>query len=300
MSKSKKRIYAPVKPARSYEDQAQRLLTVHNLSVGNPDRAKYILSTVNYYRLSAYGKHLRRADDPEKFIDGVSLDDLYDLYQFDMGLRHQLLPVLEFFEVQLRAKLSYHLAMTYGSTGYANRANFKLDNQSQGSHKNLMNKFSIEVRRLDDLAFVRHHQTKYGGQFPVWSAVELFSFGMLAQLYDLLIEEDQWAVSREYRLTPEELDALIGAAVAARNICAHYSRLYNQTIEEQPILPPQLRRYESGYVFPVILALRAVAGGHRVYGEMIRGVAQLEKEYPKANLALCGFPNDWETVLRSM
>ena len=117
----KKKIYAPVKPARSYEEQAVRLLDVHNLSVGNADRARHILSTVNYYRLTTYGKHLRRQDNPELFIDGITLDDLYDLYQFDMGLRHQLLPVLEFFEVQLRAKLSYHLAMTYGSTGYKQR-----------------------------------------------------------------------------------------------------------------------------------------------------------------------------------
>ena len=96
---SKKQTYAPVKPARSYEEQAQRLLDVHNLDVQNADRARHILSTVNYYRLTTYGKHLRQESDPERFVDGVSLDDLYDLYQFDMGLRHQILPVLEFFEV---------------------------------------------------------------------------------------------------------------------------------------------------------------------------------------------------------
>ena len=296
---SKKKLYAPVKPARSYEEQAQRLFEVHNLRVENADRARHILSTVNYYRLTTYGKHLRRPDDPEKFIDGVTLDDLYDLYQFDMGLRHQLLPVLEFFEVQLRAKVSYHLAMTYGSTGYANAANFRLDKASQGMHKNLMNKFRIEVKRLDDLAFVRHHQVKYGGKFPVWAAVELFSFGMLAQLYAILIEDDQWAVSREYRLTPEELYALIAAAVDVRNICAHYTRLYNQPIEDHPILPPDLAAYDSDYVFPTILALKTVAGGHRVYGDMIRGIARLAEDFPQADLALCGFPEDWEDVLKN-
>ena len=294
-----KKTYAPVKPARSYEEQARRLMEAHGLEIGDIDHARDILSTVNYYRLTTYGKHLRRPDDPEKFIDGVTLDDLYDLYQFDMGLRHQLLPVLEFFEVQLRAKVSYHLAMTYGSTGYANAANFHLDKASQGMHKNLMNKFRIEVKRLDDLAFVRHHQVKYDGKFPVWAAVELFSFGMLAQLYAILIEDDQWAVSREYRLTPEELYALIAAAVDVRNICAHYTRLYNQPIEDHPILPPDLAAYDSDYVFPTILALKTVAGGHRVYGDMIRGIARLAEDFPQADLALCGFPEDWEDVLKN-
>ena len=295
-----KKIYAPVKPARSYEEQVQRLMEVHNLKTGDTDRARRILSTVNYYRLTTYGKHLRRQDDPELFIDGVSLDDLYDLYQFDMGLRHQILPVLEFFEVQLRAKLSYHLAMTYGSTGYTNASNFRLDKQSQGSHKSLMNKFKIEVKRQDDLAFVRHHHNKYGGQFPVWVAVELFSFGMLAQLYDMLAETDQWVIAREYHLTPEEFAAFIGSAVDVRNICAHYSRLYNQPIDDVPILPLKYKAYESDRVFPVLLMLGLATKGHRVYSRMIRGIAQLAEEFPKADLSLCGFPKNWEDVLKGI
>jgi len=288
----------PVKPARSFEEQAQRLTELHDLEIENPDRARHIFSTVNYYRLTTYGKHLRRQDDPSRFQDGVTLDTLYRLYQFDMGLRHAILPVLEFFEVQLRAKLSYHLAMTYGSTGYADSAHFKQDKQSIGSHKSLMNKFKTEVKRQDDLPFVRHHNTKYGGQFPVWVAVELFSFGMLAQLYDILTDSDQWAISKQYKLTPEEMDALIGSAVDVRNICAHYSRLYNQEIDDKPILIAKYRPYESSLVFPTLLMLKCAAGGHAVYGRMIRDIAELEREYPEANLALCGFPEDWEDVLK--
>lgn len=297
---SKAKIYAPVKPARSYEEQAERLMAVHNLDAGNTDRARHILSTVNYYRLTTYGKHLRKPDDPEQFVDGVTLDDLYDLYQFDMGLRHQILPVLEFFEVQLRAKISYHLAMAYGSTGYTNAANFRGDRQSQGSHKSLMNKFRIEVDREDDLAFVRHHQNKYGGKFPIWAAMELFSFGMIAQLYAIMTEDDQWAISKQYKLSPEELAALIGASVDVRNICAHYGRLYNQTMDDRVILLPKYKPYESDYVFPILLMLKVCAGGHRVYSDMIRGIKTLSQEFPKAELGLCGFPEDWEDVLKNL
>ena len=294
-----RKTYQPVKPARSFDEQAQRLTELHDLTIENPDRARHIFSTVNYYRLTTYGKHLRRLDDPDRFADGVTLDDLYRLYQFDMGLRHAILPVLEFFEVQLRAKLSYHLAMTYGSTGYTDSSNFRQDKQSVGSHKSLMNKFKTEVRRQDDLPFVRHHNSKYGGQFPVWVAVELFSFGMLAQLYDILTESDQWAISKQYKLTPEEMDALIASAVDVRNICAHYSRLYNQEIDDKPVLIAKYRPYESGFVFPTLLMLKCAAGGHAVYGRMIRNIAELEREYPEADLALCGFPKDWEDVLKN-
>ena len=291
------RTYAPVKPARSYEEQAQRLVKDHGLEIGDARRARRILSTVNYYRLTTYGKHLRRQDNPEMFVPGVSLDDLYALYEFDMGLRHLILPVLEFFEVQLRAKIAYQLAMTYGSTGYTDAANFRQDRQSRGSHRDIMNKFKTEVRRCDDPAFVRHHQTKYGGLFPVWAAVELFSFGMLAQLYDVMTERDQQAVSSEYGMSPQALASLIGSAVDVRNICAHYSRLYNQPIEELPEPNPAYPASETDRVFALLLALRPVAGGHRVYEDMIRGIERLHSEYPQADLALCGFPENWEELL---
>lgn len=296
---SKEPICAPVKPARSFEEQAKRLTELHDLTIDNAESAQRIFSTVNYYRLTTYGKHLRRPDDPERFIPRVTLDTLYRLYQFDMGLRHAILPVLEFFEVQLRAKLSYHLAMRYGSVGYTNAANFRQDRQSLGAHKSLMNKFKTEVRRKDDLPFVRHHQKKYGGQFPVWAAVELFSFGMLAQLCGILTEDDQRAISRQYGLTPEEMGALIASAVDVRNICAHYARLYNQEIDDKPILPPRFARYADDRLFPTLLMLSYAAGDQPVYRRMIRDIAELANDYPEADLSLCGFPQDWETVLQN-
>ena len=224
--------YHPVKPARSYKEQLARLTDIHGLTIEDEARARYILSTVNYYRLTTYGKHLRRADDPDLFLPGVSLETLYGLYRFDMNLRHLLLPVLEFFEVQLRAKIAYQLAITYGSLGYMDAENFRAEVLPNGAsvHKSLIGKFKNEVKRQGALPFVRHHKIKYGGQFPIWAAVELFTFGMLGSLFDLMREGDQRAVSREYDLSPEALSRLIAAAVDVRNICAHYNRLYNQIL----------------------------------------------------------------------
>ena len=164
-------------------------------------------------------------------------------------------------------------------------------------HKNLMGKFRTEVRRQDDLPFVRHHKTKYGGQFPIWVAVELFSFGMLASLYTLMVEDDQRAVSRDYGLSPEALEQLIGSAIDARNICAHYNRLYASPIEDQPLLPNRYQKYESDKLFPLVLALSDVAGDERVYREMIERIDRLAQDFPHADLSLCGFPQNWKQVL---
>ena len=300
MRTSSKR-YFPVKPARSYQEQLSRLTETHGLIIDDEARARYILSTVNYYRLTTYGKHLRRADDPEKFLPGVSLETLYNLYQFDMNLRHLLLPALEFFEVQLRAKIAYQLAITYGSMGYMDAENFRAEVLPNGSsvHKNLIGKFKNEVKRQGALPFVRHHKIKYGGQFPIWAAVELFTFGMLGSLFDIMKESDQRAVSREYGLSPEALSRLIAAAVDVRNICAHYNRLYNQTLEAQPLLPNRLNLYESDRLFPLLLVLAHVLGRERVFTRLVTGLSLLGEDYPEADLSLCGFPEDWRAVLET-
>ena len=293
--------YHPVKPARSYSEQFSRLTDVHGLIIDDEARAHYILSTVNYYRLTTYGKHLRRADNPDLFLPGVSLETLYSLYQFDMNLRHLLLPVLEFFEIQLRAKIAYQLAITYGSMGYMDAENFRAETLPNGSslHKNLIGKFKNEVKRQGALPFVRHHNIKYGGQFPIWVAVELFTFGMLGSLFDLMRENDQRAVSREYNLSPESLSRLIASAVDVRNICAHYNRLYNRVLDDQPLLPNRLRLYESDRLFPLLLAFAHILGRERVLNRLITGLSLLEADFPEADLSLCGFPEDWRSILEA-
>ena len=112
-----------------------------------------------------------------------------------------------------------------------------------------------------------------------------------------MTEEDQWAVSREYRMEPEALAALIHAAVGVRNICAHYGRLYNQTIEDQPVLPPEYAQVAGDRVFPTLLALRLATGGNPVYDEMRQRIAALFTQYPQAEPARCGFPPEWESLL---
>ena len=273
--------YHPVKPARSYSEQFSRLTDVHGLIIDDEARARYILSTVNYYRLTTYGKHLRRADNPDLFLPGVSLETLYSLYQFDMNLRHLLLPVLEFFEIQLRAKIAYQLAITYGSMGYMDAENFRAETLPNGSsiHKNLIGKFKNEV--------------------PIWVAVELFTFGMLGSLFDLMRENDQRAVSREYNLSPESLSRLIASAVDVRNICAHYNRLYNRVLDDQPLLPNRLRLYESDRLFPLLLAFAHILGRERVLNRLITGLSLLEADFPEADLSLCGFPEDWRSILEA-
>ena len=90
------------------------------------------------------------------------------------------------------------------------------------------------------------------------------------------------------------------AAVNVRNICAHYNRLYNQPLEEQPILPNRLRLYESNRLFPLLLDVCAYAGaGARLYAAGDGALRLLEEDYPEADLSCCGFPENWREILEN-
>lgn len=113
----------PLKSPKTYEEQIRNLQERHGLVIDDPVKAKEILKTVNYYRLSAYGIDLldKKTD---KYRDGTSLEQIYSLYQFDSRLRNIISPVIEFVEVKLRSSIAYHLAIKYGAECYRNRAFF--------------------------------------------------------------------------------------------------------------------------------------------------------------------------------
>ena len=118
------KLMEPLKNPLSYQEQITHLQKKHSLTIANLDEALLILKKVNYYRLSAYGIGLKDSKNPEMYLPGISLEHLYRLYAFDAHLRTLLIPVIEELEIELRTKIAYHLAMTYGSEGYRDPNHF--------------------------------------------------------------------------------------------------------------------------------------------------------------------------------
>ena len=221
-----------LKPALTYDQQIDRLKNVHNLSISDDAAAFEILKKVNYYRLSAYGLGLSQKDDKEKYIDGISLEHIYRLYEFDSIFRNILIHVIEQLEIQLRTQISNFLALKYGSEGYVDPAHFteKKTNNGEPVHTTVMESFNKEREHQKNAPFVKHHMAKYEGHFPVWVAVELFTFGNLSSLYSIMVLEDRKEIARLYNTEPKYLGSWILVLVEIRNICAHYSRLYNMPL----------------------------------------------------------------------
>ena len=113
-----------LKPFKTYAEQVRHLKSAHGLIVPDEERAMYILSKINYYRLSAYGISLREPGNKERYKAGTTFEDLVNLYNFDAALRSFLfLPITEI-EVQFRTKVAYRLGQQYGPEGYRDGSNF--------------------------------------------------------------------------------------------------------------------------------------------------------------------------------
>lgn len=113
-----------MKIPKTYDEQILNLQEKHGLIIADCAKAKEILKTVNYYRLSAYGIDLLDKQT-DKYREGTSLEQIYSLYQFDSRLRNIISPVIEYVEIRLRSCISYHLAIKYGAECYRDRSFFK-------------------------------------------------------------------------------------------------------------------------------------------------------------------------------
>lgn len=294
----------PLKPALTYEQQIERLTTVHNLKIVDHDRAIEILSRVNYYRLSAYGIGLRKNDGSDQYKDGTTLFHLFQLYCFDSQFKNNLIHYLEQIEVQLRTQISNLLALKYGPEGYMNSNNFqeKKNRNSIEVHANIIANFRREVDHQNKVPFVKHHLNKYDGHFPIWVAVELFTFGMLTSLYDIMKHEDQKVIASYYGTTPKHLKSWLLSLVEVRNICAHYTRLYNLPLKQAPYLYKENKKYRNpniNKIFPVLLVIKRMFQGNEQWDSLYRDLDSTIKKYSSViNFSFMGFPTDWRDVLR--
>ena len=292
-----------LKPALTYNQQIERLKSIHNLSIEDDVAALEILKKVNYYRLSAYGIGLKKEDDKEQYIDGISLEHIYRLYSFDSAFRNMLIHLIEQLEIQLRTQISNFLALKYGAEGYVNPSNFT-DKKTKGGyfvHAAVMESFQKERDHQKNTPFVKHHMEKYEGHFPIWVAIELFTFGNLSSLYSIMVSEDQKEIARLYNTEPKYLGSWILALVEIRNICAHYSRLYNMPLKQTPHLYSEYRKYQVDKhkkVFPALLAIKRMLNSDNRWNAFETRLEDLIDEYSAViRLSYMSFPEEWKEVL---
>lgn len=209
--------------------------------------AEQYLTHINYYRLSAYYRPFCVSKD--KFADNATFGKIRALYEFDSDLRALVSDALMSIEISIRTNVAYHIAHQYGPFGHEDPTKFwpRFVNPviteakpNPYSHASLIKDLRSQTQRSDHETFVKHFAGKYSEypKLPVWTAVEIMSFGTLSKMYGGLMLKDKIAIANKYQMDALILESWLRTLNYIRNICAHHSRLWNKELANSAALPP--------------------------------------------------------------
>lgn len=246
-----------VKPWQSFPDQLQ-ILKSRGLQVEDDEAALRYLARIGYYRLSGYWYPMRTVDKVasarekrpvrlDQFVEGSRFEDAVRLYVFDAKLRLLALDALERIELAVRVDVA-HLLGKYDPCAQKNpkclHGHFTKQLLRRGPNKGKteyqvwLGKYKQQLFRSRREPFVEHHQRTYGGELPIWVAIEVWDFGMLSKLFAGMKLSDQDLIAQKYGVeNGRTFASWLRGLNFIRNVSAHHSRLWNINVLERAPLP---------------------------------------------------------------
>ncbi len=263
--------------------------------VNDEDLARETLKYINYYRLSNYFEPFEVSK--HKYEEGTTFEKGLAIYELDRKLRSILLSALEEVEIALRASISNFHALKYGAQGYLNPNAFDRSH----NHQSFIGRINHLIECNDEREFVKHYNSKYGGRFPLWVVMELFSFGTLAFFYKDMHAQDKKKLANEYyNCSPTEMDNWIFCLNELRNYCAHYNRLYGNTFPVIPKTPKGMEPELQPDVFGYIMVMKQIYHNRPNWNErVVKPIARMIKKNSQyIRLSDLGFPDNWEQMMK--
>ena len=282
-------------PPLPVEEQIENLKSLGCI-IENEEEAKLFLNQISYFRLiKGYGFSLKEKNS--NFNKGVTFENIKGLYLFNAKFRHLLFPEVEKVEINLRCKISNYFSCKYGVLGYKNPSNF----QNENYHKTLLNDLEYEISRNNKSPFVKNFTENYeGGELPLYAAVELFSFGTLSKFFRNMKSEDKKAIAKQYNLTYTYLESWLEHLAYVRNICAHYSRLYNAKFTKTPDLYNDYKKRGIGNqrAYATLICLKHLLPNNTHWTKFVHEIEDLLSTFPCVKIEHLGFPAEkWKEYL---
>lgn len=298
------------------------LLEARGLQVDNRQAALNDLERIGYYRLSAYwysfrkrvANHVEGVDTPlDEFIPDSRFEDAVALYNFDRQLRLTLMDAVERLEIAIRVQVAHVIGMK-GPFAHLDVTHLDVSCQKPSWRDASITQYQEFNTKLTDAvrdskeAFAKHHREKYGGQIPIWAAIELWDFGMLSRFFQMMILSDREGVAARFGLNRyKTLANWLESLNLLRNICAHHGRLYRRSLVISPAIPKNrdlpefehLRRLgpvERVKLYPllcVIVFLMRSAAPDSQWKSRFVDLLATPPTFQGAGLAGYGFPSSW-------
>lgn len=275
------------------------LLKSRGMEIKDEEAARHQLSHINYYRLSAYWRHMEIDPKTHQFSEGSCFENALNLYSFDRELRLLLLGAIGQVEISVRTRWAYVLAHE-GEMDAFSHADSRLAKQST-YHKRFLEELESQASKVEE-TFVDHFRDQGMRTLPIWAACEIVSLGVLSSLYsNLKFDRMREKIAKHYALDRDVLGSWLRHLVLVRNLCAHHSRLWNREFSIKPKAPSRPENiavsfekgrgmaYNSLSILIYLLDLISPNNSLRV------SFLNLLEKYPCVDAKLMGFPDDWHS-----
>jgi len=289
------------KEHKTFEEQLE-LLKKRDLIISNPQYALTKLQHINYYRLSAYFlpfQYSKNSENKNKFLPNTTFEDIVKLYYFDTELRKIIFEAIEVIEVYLRTQISYYHSQSYDAFGYLDIKNLRENKQTEfyELHQDILK----EKERSKEV-FIRHFKNKYNtSDLPIWTVVEIISFGSLSKLFMLLQEDEQnEVISSMGNINKVVFFKWFKALSSVRNACAHHSRLWNKILGVSFEVPRKNKAFEDltnsknkiFFALSVIEYILTCIDEDEI--EFKAKIKSLLKKYSQVDIQKMGFIENWK------
>lgn len=309
------------KPHLTIEEQIERI-RARGLAIADEDVAKRELLAIGYYRLSGFWYEWRQKGDDgirlSTFLPGHSFEEVLSLHSFDRRLRIMLMEAIERIEVAIRV----HMAYVVGKRGaFAHITRDCLGDhcdkiiqkgQSDEPGESALATFTKRQRNLLNASsegFKKHFIEKYDGELPIWTAVEIWDFGMLREFSQMILLEDRIEITKLIGIpTHLAFNNWMEAIGELRNVVAHHNRLYNRHVTKRIGTKrlweiPELEHLRQcseptmWKVYPVVCVIRYLMSHLAPESDWSERSISLLLDFPQiedCSLDDYGFPDDWQ------
>jgi len=216
-------------------DQQIEILKSRDLIINNEEFAKDVLLRENYFFINGYRHMFLDTGKSKKFLDGTTFEELYAIFLFDRNIRNTMFKHLLIVENNFKSIISYQLSKKYGfkEKDYLDPKNFTQDSLKVRQVHDILNKMRRQIRVNGRQHTATLHYLSNYGYIPMWILVKVLSFGIIAELYDILKYEDQSSIADLYHLDPDTLSIYLHLLANFRNLCAHEDILYNHRTQKE-------------------------------------------------------------------
>lgn len=191
-----------MKEYKTNEDLITYLSSKGVIIVDNKDALEKI-ERYTYYSIVNTYKNIFK-DKNGNYIDNVTFDEIYALFEFDKNLKNIILKYCLEIETVIKSIMANQISKIYGIKDYLNISNWD-DGINTDIKENLLKKINNEIEKDYNVhTAVTHYIDKYGF-VPPFVLVKILTFGVASSYYGLLKQSDRQAIAKYFKISDKLL-----------------------------------------------------------------------------------------------